>query len=537
MKNAIKRAAKALALILCLCLTAGAAPAKADALDMVNLLSPWIEGDEAQLSVSYEIKNLLPYNDSTLTLLNNVLKHITVEGRVSGNDTSMGISVDGDSLFTLEETQENGRSVLRTELLPNRELTSAQNALDALFPEDENAEPAEEGTDALPGGSFDLNAALTEAEACYRQLTDAIQPYAEEKKANYTIKNVGKGKWVRLAKLTAEQAEALKPQIAAVLSCGMDEAFRQQMESLTLKKGFTVALYRTAEDGDDLAVYIKGNAAIEDVNYTIAYQWAFARGENGNDTDTYKLEFNRPKGKIDKRTAEASRSQSVSEDGRKLTVQSSLELKEGKLTLTTTRKYDLTGRDADGGTAVSGSIVDTVKQQDSKEKTSSTTSTELVPELKWAGGVLSGTVNVARLNGKTPAGEYVLHFGDTSFDPVQALAAASSSDDSAPTVQITIDGSSVQQNTDTLQAMQSGSYQVGETPVGVTEYTAPSTLTTVDLDTADAAALAALQGELFQRAAGKLLPALAALPDGDSALLSDSMSDEDYQAFLNLLGL
>ena len=49
MKNAIKRAAKALALILCLCLTAGAAPAKADALDMVNLLSPWIEGDEAQL--------------------------------------------------------------------------------------------------------------------------------------------------------------------------------------------------------------------------------------------------------------------------------------------------------------------------------------------------------------------------------------------------------------------------------------------------------------------------------------------------------
>ena len=100
MKNAIKRAAKALALILCLCLTAGAAPAKADALDMVNLLSPWIEGDEAQLSVSYEIKNLLPYNDSTLTLLNNVLKHITVEGRVSGNDTSMGISVDGDSLFS-----------------------------------------------------------------------------------------------------------------------------------------------------------------------------------------------------------------------------------------------------------------------------------------------------------------------------------------------------------------------------------------------------------------------------------------------------
>ena len=160
-----------------------------------------------------------------------------------------------------------------------------------------------------------------------------------------------------------------------------------------------------------------------------------------------------------------------------------------------------------------------------------------MPELLWENGVLSGTVNVTRLNGKTNMGEYVLRFGDTAFDPVQALAASGSSDDSAPTVQITIDGSSVQQNVDTLQAMQSGSYQVGEKPVGVTEYTAPSSLTTVDLDTADAAALAALQGELFQRAAGKLLPALAALPDGDAALLQDAMSDEDYQTFLELLGL
>ena len=541
MKKAMKRASATLALALCLCLglTAALRPARAEAMDMVSLLSPWIEGNEAQLSVSYELKTLPPYNESTLTLLNNVLKHITVEGRVSGDNTSVGISVDGDSLFTLEETQENGRSVLRTELLPNRELTAAQSALDALFPEEEApAEPADDTADTQPDGTFDLNAALTEAEACYRQLTDGIQPYAEEKKANYTIKNMDKGKWVRLAKLTAEQAETLQPQIAAVLGCGMDEAFRQQMQSMTLKKGFTVALYRTAEDGDDLAVYIKGNVSIGDVNYTVAYQWAFIRGENGNDKDTYRLEFNRPKGKIEKRTAEASRTQTVSEDGRKLSVQSSLELKEGKLTRTDTQKYDLTGRDAgQQGVSVSGSILNTVKEQDSKEKTSTTISTELVPELLWENGVLSGTVNVARLNGKTNMGEYVLRFGDTAFDPVQALAASGSSDDSAPTVQITIDGSSVQQNVDTLQAMQSGSYQVGEKPVGVTEYTAPSSLTTVDLDTADAAALAALQGELFQRAAGKLLPALAALPDGDAALLQDAMSDEDYQTFLELLGL
>ena len=100
MKKAMKRASAALALALCLCLglTAALRPARAEAMDMVSLLSPWIEGNEAQLSVSYELKTLPPYNESTLTLLNNVLKHITVEGRVSGDNTSMGISVDGDSL-------------------------------------------------------------------------------------------------------------------------------------------------------------------------------------------------------------------------------------------------------------------------------------------------------------------------------------------------------------------------------------------------------------------------------------------------------
>ena len=48
---------------------------------------------------------------------------------------------------------------------------------------------------------------------------------------------------------------------------------------------------------------------------------------------------------------------------------------------------------------------------------------------------MSGAINVARLNGKTPAGEYVLHFGDTSFDPVQALRLLGySSDDQAAVI-------------------------------------------------------------------------------------------------------
>ena len=62
MKKAMKRASAALALALCLCLglTAALPPARAEAMDMVSLLSPWIEGSEAQLSVSYELKRCRP---------------------------------------------------------------------------------------------------------------------------------------------------------------------------------------------------------------------------------------------------------------------------------------------------------------------------------------------------------------------------------------------------------------------------------------------------------------------------------------------
>ena len=109
MKNAIKRAAKALALILCLCLTAGAAPAKADALDMVNLLSPWIEGDEAQLSVSYEIKNLLPYMVSVITMRMALAIPSAIGNEVFVTYIGIGLPVDTPSLGNLIQT---GRSLM-----------------------------------------------------------------------------------------------------------------------------------------------------------------------------------------------------------------------------------------------------------------------------------------------------------------------------------------------------------------------------------------------------------------------------------------
>lgn len=110
--------------------------------------------------------------------------------------------------------------------------------------------------DALSGmeqeePAFDALRAIREAEGCYTALTDAIAPYAEEKKANYKIKDIGYSRWSRVARLSVEQSAELAPLIAQVLGCGMDEAFREQLNTMTYGKGFVVALYQDAQGGTE----------------------------------------------------------------------------------------------------------------------------------------------------------------------------------------------------------------------------------------------------------------------------------------------
>ena len=76
---------------------------------------------------------------------------------------------------------------------------------------------------------------------------------------------------------------------------------------------------------------------------------------------------------------------------------------------------------------------------------------------------------------------------------------------------------------------------MGSAPVGVTTYQAPATMQTVDLDTATQEQRDALLGEISQNLAGRLLKALAKAPREDLILLYDNMSDEDFDAFLQLV--
>lgn len=514
----MKKIVKLLASVLCLCLVSTAALA---APDLDGLLSFLPQEEELRFSARVELETLLPYGQTTLDQINALLRHISLEGQAQENASVLGVAVDGETLLSLSEGMENGVSVLSTNLLPNRTLTSQSNAMDALFPGEEE------------GASFDLSLAVDEAEAVYQELTDAIVPYAEEKKANYKIKNVGYAKWVRLAKLTAEEGEALAPQIVAVLSCGMDDAFREELSALKPKNGFTVALYRSGEEGEDLAVYMKGNVSMgEDDSRSLAYQWAFSRDGDGMGVDTYRLELTRSRGTANKRALEASRTLTAGKGGWELTVKSTMECKLGKNTSTRTGQIGLKGDEG----SLAGTMSFTVKTKEGQED-AVTVSGEYAPELQWENGVLTGKVSVTEKEGKRTRTALSLTLGDSGAE-LPAQAPQTETDE--PAVTISIEGGSVQQNADVIQTMTQGAtvpYLVGQAPAGVAIYDAPSSPVVVDLDAADETVLSALQGELFQRAAGTLLPALAALPEEDSALLRDLISQEDYQAFLNQLGL
>ena len=78
-------------------------------------------------------------------------------------------------------------------------------------------------------------------------------------------------------------------------------------------------------------------------------------------------------------------------------------------------------------------------------------------------------------------------------------------------------------------------YLVGKPPIYYSAHTVPQSTVTVDLDAADEETMAALTDEMAQNLAGRLLVAMSKLPEEDTALLRDNMSEEDYAAFLALV--
>ncbi len=555
-------------------------PAQADMAALDSTLSRWLIGRDAlRFSATLTVNTLLPFTDDTLTLLNGVLSHVTIDANVKdtgeSSQTDAQIAVDGTSLMDWSEQAADGAYTLTTSLLPDRMLTATNGSpMDVLssFTGNEAAEEpeanaeeedAETVNDSDVAQAFSLLNAIEELQACYQELTDGIQEYATEKSANYSIKNIGRGKWSRVARLTAEQSESLLPELRAVLSCGMDDTYRAEIAEMTFAKGFVVALYRNADD-QDICVYMKGNVyGADGIRRALAFQWAFTT-DGIERKDTYKYEISKSSGKRDSRIIEAICTQTSRSDQYSIDLEATTTLKRIRITDKDTETIALSGAvDADDAMTCQGSLSSVIAQtvsSDTQKKTTNTT-VDLLFTPRNGENTVSGTVVYQTLTDKTVERELAWTL---AADAAEATAKAESSDNTEDTdttggVVVSIispetetDGEMVDETATPVSSLEqmaaeistasqtetqedSSPYLVGSAPTGLTTFSKTESLQTIDLDKANADTVQLLLTEAAQNLAGRLILAIANLPEDDAALLQDGMTDTDYAAFLALL--
>jgi len=344
----------------------------------------------------------------------------------------------------------------------------------------------------------------------------------------------------------------------------MDDAYRAEIAQMTFGKSFVVALYRDA-DGKDICVYLKGTVAYPDGSKrNLLWQWAFAT-DGLERTDTFKYEVSKTSGTRDTRVIAASCTQNGLSDEFGLDCEMKVTLKRYKTTDICTTTVALAGTRKDGGALTCAGSVGRETAQTYGGDTGKTAETMTVDLLFTPDGdahTLSGTVDLLKTKDKTTESELVWTLAAGAAQATaQAASADAAQEDGGVTVSIIPAedtqeeagggaGTEADAQASSLDQLEDGAagastqepaqttepaFLVGSAPIGLTAYAAPATLLTVDLDSADADTLQSLLAEAAQNLAGRMVPAVAALPEEDAALLKDGMTDADYAAFLALL--
>ena len=556
----------------CMLLLSTTIPARADIATLDQALDRWLSAyPNARLSATVSLKTLQPFTETTVQLFNNALKHMSLnvglERDGQNAQTALQIAVDGNAQFTLTEREEGGAYSLQTSLLPNRTLTSQGLSTLDLLTATQTAEsrilpPAPvAGTEkkeqplntSLVADAFSALSAVATLQKTYQTLTDGILPFATEKRANYNIKEIGAGKWSRIARLTPEQSEGLLTALRDVLASGMDETFRDELSQVTFDKGFIVALYQNS-DKQDICVYLKGNLIYPDgEKRKLLWQWAFT--SNGlKRKDIFKVEVSRQSGYTDTRIINANWTQESRSDLFSMAGKTEVTLKRAKVTDKSTVRVDLSGAQTEqqGMTCkgtVSQELAQTVGEDTVKETQTAEVNLLLTPDV--TGAVLSGTVNHQRTLDKAVQTEMLLTLAEQAPTvdatiPAVTFAATGAGTTVAPTATPTPTATeNVTSSLDLIDDSQTGAepaatpaatdYLVGTQPIGLKSYTVPTGMTTIALDQATEHQRLALFGEIAQNLAAQLLRAISALPQEDTALLRDGMTEQDAAAFLAML--
>ena len=543
----MKRKGLVIILSFLLCITTAASASLAS---LEDVLSPLLSGQgSVKTSVKLAVKTLMPFDDTRLDLINRVLNHtqldLLLDDGTEDSATGFHLTLGGETLFEVTERLSDGAYLMQTSLLPNRMLFSTQaSPMDTLLLSQEEEETADENS-ADPNTSdveeaFDLLTAIEELQGCYRALTDKTMLLTERNKVSYAIDDIGKGRYSYVAKLTTDQSTELLAELRAVISCGMDAEYREEIAQITFAKGFTVALYQDADEAD-ISLYMKGTIVYPDGDKrTLKWQWSFT--PDGM-TQTFVHHVAREEGRRDTRNIDAVLKRSEGKTSYTLESETTSNLRRGSKNETSTLTIDLSGNTGDtlsckgnvtretGGTYNGEDLDDTV--------------TEVTVDLKLQAGdpsaSLTGTASYITKTNGTVYTAMDLSFIQTAQTVQEDAGAAQTAQTDVEISILPADTATAMQDAQTLTETaeepqdESSEFLVGTPPLGLYEYEIPNEMITVNMDSTQRSVHQSLMNEAEQRLAGNLVLAILNLPAEDRALLSDGMTETDYAIFLAML--
>jgi len=539
---------KCLLMIICLilCVTTGVSADTLASLD--DALSPLLDGVETvNMSVKLTLNTLMPFDDTMLELINRVLQHVrlnvSMENDAEDSTTGFELLLGDDTLFEVSERCLEGAYLLQTSLLPNRMLFSTQASPTDTLLASSGEEETEDEESLDPNTSdveeaFDFLTAIGELQDCYRDLIDKTVLLADKNTSvSYTIENIGKGRISYVAKLTKDQSTELLPELRTLLSCGMDEEYREELSQITFASGFTVALYQNS-GGEDISVYIKGTIIYPDGDKrSLKWQWSFTPD---GETYTFRHYVSREEGRRDTRNIDAILTRTEDQNGFALECETTANLRRGGMNETSTLTMDLNVRTGETRTC-SGSITRVTggtDNGDDLDEMETGVTVDVSLSAADSPARLTGTAIYHQMKNDTLATELELSF-------VQVSAASADDEQStAPIVEISIlpaDPSAAQDvaqtPTETVEETQTvqPEFLVGTPPVGLYDYEIPDEMLTINMDTTERKVHQSLMNEAAQRLAGNLVLAMLNLPAEDRELLADGMTEVDYAIFLAML--
>lgn len=407
----MKRLKRLVCLLMLLCMTAGIAHAEAMLFPQLNAWK--LDEKPLRITLSVDVSQWMPFDETRTGWLNALLKHITLEVNTQKLEeerwSSLRLLVDGNEALNMRQKQTGTETQMLLSSMPDKCYVAGteSDALSLLLGEkDESVFGMDESTLSYLTDAYDL--------AC--GLNVALSDWGEEKTIKTAIEKMGTARKKITYVVPREDAPKLPEALGGLCVEGRVQTL---VKSLIFSGKQTFTTYFSGDD-ELLKVTYSGQCGVsEEQLRNVSITWSMKRSDN-EIRDTFQLKSPALKGS-DRNTVTLTRVEKVKNSTTTLTLTAKHEQVQNKVKNILAVDCDLKAAQKNGATTLTGtlSVKNTPEDEDLKEQLM------LTPNLTLAGtdatdDYVSGTVEVeqragsrlsrvtakATVNVKVAAGEY-----------------------------------------------------------------------------------------------------------------------------------